>query len=145
MTGPVRFLFVDDDDQILRALQRLLQREGFELHFTVEPPRVLAMIEALRIEVLVCDHVMPGTTGVKLLGEVRVAHPRVTRVLASGSQDRSIVGTTEEGHVQHFLDKPWFAEDLRRLMHELARGALALRTDSAASSGASGASGAGAT
>lgn len=118
MNAPVRFLFVDDDEQILRALSRLLHKEGFELHLLGDPVEAIAMIETKKIEVIVCDHVMPVMTGLQVLSEVKARHPKVIRVLASGSLERE--STDGERCVDRFLEKPWFAEDLRRELHDLA-------------------------
>lgn len=124
----MRFLFIDDDEHILRALGRLLQREGFELHFTHDPLIAPSLIDAHKIEVVVCDHMMPGTTGLKLLTSLRERHPGVVRVLASGSQDRD--ESNAAGCVQRFIDKPWFPESLRKDLHEIERAVLASRSKS---------------
>jgi DNA-binding NtrC family response regulator len=126
VSAPVRFLFVDDDEQILRAVGRILLREGFELHFTADPFRTIAMIEELRIEVVVCDHMMPGITGLKLLTDVGERFPHVVRVLASGSHDRDATGARDAGTLR-FIDKPWLADDLRRELHDIEKAVLALR------------------
>ena len=123
---PVRFLFVDDDEQILRALGRLLAREGFEIHTTSDPGCALSIVEEKRIEVVVCDYTMPMMSGTVVLRSLQGVKPRVVRVLASGSHERT---SADDECVQHFIDKPWFPEELRKSLHAIEASVLATRAD----------------
>ena len=122
--APVRFLFVDDDEQILRAVGRLLAREGFEIHTTSDPGRALSIVEEKAIEVVVCDYTMPVMSGTLLLRSLQHVKPNIVRVLASGSHERT---AADDQCVQHFIDKPWFPEELRKSLHDIAATVLRAR------------------
>src|SRR5688572_12421704 len=69
----VRFLFVDDDAAILRALKEIC---GTERDFTAETAEdavsALALIAVRPPNVVVADQWMPGMDGVELLSQLRV-------------------------------------------------------------------------
>ena len=117
---PVRILFVDDDELVLRALQRALRSEEYETHFTSAPAEVLRLIGEQQTDIIVCDYSMPEMSGVEVLGLVRRLHASVVRVMLTGETERDIaVRAVNEGHVHRFLEKPWQSQHLRVVLREL--------------------------
>ena len=76
-------LLVDDEPQLLGAM-----REGLGAEFAVETAGSAAEAEMLlgarRFAIVVCDHVMPGETGLDFLVRMRELHPRTKRILLTG-------------------------------------------------------------
>jgi DNA-binding NarL/FixJ family response regulator len=76
-------LLVDDEPQLLGAM-----REGLAGEFAIETAASAAEAEMLlaaqAFGVVVCDHVMPGETGLDFLVRMRERHPRTRRILLTG-------------------------------------------------------------
>ena len=65
------------------------------------------------VHIIMTDQRMPRVTGVELLEKVKVRNPNAVRMLFTGYADlESIVAAINQGHVFHFLKKPWQPEEL---------------------------------
>lgn len=101
-----RILIVDDDPRILRALERLLRRNGFEVRCCAEAEAALAAVEAFQPFAVISDFKMPGENGLRFLARVRELLPTARRCLLTGYAD---VGGFDEhaGEGITFIPKPW--------------------------------------
>lgn len=109
-----RILFVDDDPNILQALQRMLrsQRDRWEMAFAQGGDAALAMLDAAAFDVVVSDMRMPGMDGAALLACIRERHPEVIRFILSGYSD--LDASYRAIPVAHqFLFKPCESETLQ--------------------------------
>jgi DNA-binding NtrC family response regulator len=124
----VSILFVDDEEQILRALARTLRDEGYDLTFCTCPLDALARLEARSFDIVVSDFMMPNLSGVDLLARTRAVRPSAVRVLMTGQADRSAtIRAINEGAVFHYLEKPWEDADLKSALCDASRVAAAQR------------------
>lgn len=111
-------MFVDDEIRILTALTAIF-RPHYRVHIADDPVKALEMIKRIPVQVLVSDQRMPGMLGVELLRLVREMSPRTVRILLTGYSDlASIVGSINEGEVWRFINKPWDAQDIQRIVAE---------------------------
>ncbi len=109
-------LFVDDEMRILTALHALF-RNQYRVYTADDPAQALEMVKRIPVQVVVSDQRMPGMTGVELLRQVREVSPRSVRMLLTGYSDlASIVGSINDGEVWRFINKPWDAQDLQRVV-----------------------------
>ena len=69
--SPVRILFVDDEERILRSLAMQFRRH-YEVFTESDPRRALERLKTERIQVLVSDQRMPQMSGAELLAQARV-------------------------------------------------------------------------
>jgi len=83
-----RILFVDDDDLILRSIDRVLRRHaqqaGWEMHFLTDGDLALELLEQKAFDVILVDAQMPRMNGTSLLRRVQESHPGIVRILVSG-------------------------------------------------------------
>lgn len=129
----VSILFVDDEEQILRALARTLRDEGYELSFSTGPLDALALIEGRSFDIVVSDFMMPDMSGVDLLARIRERRPSALRMMMTGQADRqATIRAINEGAVCHYLEKPWTDTDLKAVLRAAARGVGSQRAASAA-------------
>lgn len=120
MSEAPRVLFVDDEENILKALRRLFRREPWEQRFAASGAEALALLEADGpADVVVTDQRMPGMSGVELLKEVRRRCPDSARIVLSGYTDvQAILDAVNEGAIFKFLTKPWDDAVLRQVVQE---------------------------
>ncbi len=74
--GRGRLLVVDDEPLVAALLGRMLSPEH-DVAIATSSAEALALMEAEAFDVIVCDVMMPGTTGVDLYATIRGKDPRV--------------------------------------------------------------------
>ena len=118
VTKKGKVLCVDDEPNILRSLQWLLQKE-FEVHTAPSGQDGLVLLGQHDFDVVVSDQRMPGMMGSEFLREVRARSPNAMRVLLTGYSDLpAILRSVNEGEVFRFINKPWKTDELLKVVAE---------------------------
>ncbi|RJQ24325.1 MAG: HDOD domain-containing protein [Nitrospiraceae bacterium] len=114
-------LFIDDEQNVLNSLRRLLYDEPWELLFTDSGAKGLDVLRENEVDLVISDVRMPGMDGIAFLKQVKDLYPHIVRIFLSGYADRgAVVQALSEGCAQQLLSKPWRDEELK----EVIRGAL---------------------
>ncbi|TPW13270.1 MAG: response regulator receiver protein, partial [Halothiobacillaceae bacterium] len=107
-------LLVDDEENILSALTRLLRRDGYHILRANRGAAGLEILTTNTVGVIISDQRMPEMTGVEFLTQVRKLYPNTIRIVLSGYTDlKSVTDAINEGDIYKFLTKPWDDEQLR--------------------------------
>src|SRR5208337_1952173 len=115
MAKPV-LLTVDDDAEVLRAVERDLRRRYGERYRVLRADSGPAALEALRglkkrddsVGLLLADQRMPQMTGVEFLGQAMELFPNSKRVLLTAYADtEAAIQAINSARVHHYLLKPW--------------------------------------
>lgn len=77
-------LLIDDDAAILRSLKRSLSENGLVVETATCAAEARAILNHYEIDAIVCDHQMPGQTGLEFLTETHQNNPDVVTFLLSG-------------------------------------------------------------
>mgnify|MGYP000036766177 CR=1 FL=1 len=114
-TQPSRgLLLLDDDENILHSLSRLLRRDGYRIHTATNAAQAFEILGCHDIQVIVSDERMPGIRGTVFLSQVKDMYPETIRIMLSGYTDlTSVTEAINRGAIYKFLTKPWVDEDLR--------------------------------
>ena len=109
-----QILFVDDEQLVLKGLQRMLRsmRHEWEMHFVTSGQAALDIIDRHPIDAVVTDMQMPGMDGVQLLAEIMKRQPDIVRIILSGQMDQYLILQTVRSAHQH-LAKPCDADLLK--------------------------------
>lgn len=109
-----KILFVDDDANLLAAMQRNL-RKLFTFDTALGGPEALALIKSSGpYAVIVADMQMPGMDGVELLSKVYEQVPDTVRIMLTGNADQqTAISAVNKGRIFSFLNKPCEPETLR--------------------------------
>ncbi|MCM2264948.1 MAG: response regulator [Desulfuromonadales bacterium] len=103
-----RILIIDDEIHVLRALQRALQNEGYEIVTTTSAEEALTLLRRYKFKVVITDERMPGMFGSELLATITVRQPEVVKMLLTGyASVEAAIRAVNEGEVYRFLTKPW--------------------------------------
>jgi two-component system NtrC family sensor kinase len=101
-------LVVDDDDNVRRALRRVLRRTQCRVLDAPDAQGALAVLEREPIQVVVSDYRMPGLSGVEFLKVVKERWPRIQRVLLTGQADSTAIEeAVNRSEIFRFIWKPW--------------------------------------
>lgn len=112
-------LLVDDEENILSALVRLLRRDGYRILRANGGAAGLALLEKEDVAVIISDQRMPEMSGVEFLSRVKELYPQTVRIALSGYTDlNSVTAAINNGAIYKFLTKPWDDELLRRNVRE---------------------------
>jgi len=113
-------LFVDDEDNVLNALRRILRKEKYAVYFCRSVEAAKEMLAKNEIDVVVSDHLMPSMNGLSFLKLVKKLYPDVIRVLLTGHADLQMaIEAINEGEVFRFLTKPWNELDLKVSLRQI--------------------------
>ena len=101
-------LCVDDEENILSSLRRLLRREPYRLLTASSGAQGLEILSRNEVDIVVSDQRMPDMSGTDFLKQVKTLYPDVTRIILTGYTDvDSITEAINEGHIYKFFLKPW--------------------------------------
>lgn len=120
MTSPERtLLLVDDEENILAALTRLLRRDGYRILKANSGSEALQLLTTDKVGVILSDQRMPEMSGVEFLRKAKALYPDTVRIVLSGYTElKSVTDAINEGAVYKFLTKPWEDELLRAHVRE---------------------------
>jgi YesN/AraC family two-component response regulator len=109
-------LIVDDEERVRRAVIRsLFDQDKYLFHFieAKDGEEALKVMLNNPVDLLLCDHQMPGICGLDVMRIVTQRHPTVARVLLSGKIGmRSAVEALNSGLIHQCMLKPWEDEQL---------------------------------
>jgi two-component system, cell cycle sensor histidine kinase and response regulator CckA len=124
MPGPV--LIVDDEEPVLRFVERVLRDAGYKTVAANSGSEAIAIAKRVgRLGGLVTDLMMPGMTGEELAQELRQLEPRLKVLYLTGYSDRLFKEKTMLWADEAFLDKPCSVKGLREAVSLLLFGSLA--------------------
>lgn len=115
MTETIRILFIDDEANILRSLERVFLDDEYEILTARSASQALEILSDISpVQVVVSDYRMPQMNGVELLRTVREKWPETVRAVLSGYADtEAIVSAINDGQIYRFIPKPWNDTELR--------------------------------
>lgn len=112
-----RIMLVDDEDNILRALKRVLlltpctyqgQRYKLAVDAFISPMAALERAAHSAYDLFIVDYRMPEMDGVTLLKNLRQIQPDAPRIILSGYVDlNGLIGAINEAQIARFIAKPW--------------------------------------
>src|SRR5690242_8784726 len=115
MAKPV-LMTVDDDVEVLRAVERDLRRRYAERYRVLRADSGATALEALRgpkrrdnpVGLFLADQRMPRMTGVEFLGQAMAFYPDAKRVLLTAYADtEAAIRAINDAKIHHYLLKPW--------------------------------------
>ncbi len=106
MAKPIHVLFVDEDGNVLDAVQRLFAQEPYAVYTTTSVERAMEVLQKENIKVVVSDR--RTVSGVHFLQNVKQLYPDAIRILFAAHSDfRSAEEAVNDGEVYRFISKPW--------------------------------------
>jgi putative nucleotidyltransferase with HDIG domain len=109
-----KILFVDDEENILRSLQRLFMDEEVEVLTASSGAKGLEILaKETGVGVIVSDQRMPEMAGVDFLEKSKAISPQSIRILLTGYADvNAAIDAINRGGTFRYLNKPWNDEEL---------------------------------
>jgi len=112
-------LLLDDDDDTLAYLERILARDGYRILAARNAREGLALLRDYRVDVVVSDQNMPGMSGVEFLQCVQTLSPKTMRILTTGHADfQTMADAVNKGGIFRCLPKDIGDDALRANVRE---------------------------
>ncbi|WP_298628698.1 response regulator [uncultured Thermus sp.] len=106
-----RILLVEDEPLVAHLVRRILERAGHQVEWAASGQAAVAKLSQ-PFDLLVCDLVMPGVSGLEVIREVRrLGLPTPILALSASVSEKSRREALEAG-AQAFLGKPFESQAL---------------------------------
>lgn len=113
-------LLVDDEANILKALQRIFSPLGYQVFTADNGARGLEILAQEKVDLVISDMRMPGMNGHEFLKQVRALRPTTMRAILSGfAEGKDVIGCLRDGSARMYILKPWDNELLIREVEKL--------------------------
>ena len=111
-------LFVDDDEIVLKSIERSITDESFDKYFAKSGEDALEILQQEEVHVIVVDMVMPGMGGLEMLKIVKKEYPHIVIMVLSGhAQSADTMMVLQQEGVYRFIAKPYtFDENFRTVI-----------------------------
>ncbi|MCD4721107.1 MAG: response regulator [Desulfobacula sp.] len=110
-----KVLVVDDDEQVGKALDRILQKEKIEYVFANSGESALEEIKKTKksFSLIISDQDLDGMKGTLFLEHAKKLTPDTARFLMTAhSEMETIINAVNKGEIQKYIVKPWEHDDL---------------------------------
>lgn len=101
-------LLVDDDVEVLRALTKVLEKDGFTVSAHSSATAAVRFVNESkqRFDLVITDVSMPGMKGTTFLSAVKTAFPKVPVIIITAFGDWGQYMETLRNGAYDYLDKP---------------------------------------
>lgn len=108
-------LYIDDDQSQLFASKRMIERWGYRVSAYFEQREALEAVLSgkIRVDLVVTDFNMPGTSGLEIARAIRDALPDLPVILISGYVNEELRTQAAAAGVRELIGKPQDLEELR--------------------------------
>lgn len=115
-------LLLDDEENVLRALARVLRRDAYRILMATRAQDAFELLAQNDVQVIISDQRMPEMNGTEFLSRVKKIYPNTIRIVLSGYTDlKSVTEAINEGAIYRFLTKPWDDDQLRQIVAQAFR------------------------
>ena len=118
----LNIICIDDQREVLASLKKDLEtlKSYFDIEYCESAEEAKELIEEIdkdgnEIAVLICDHIMPESTGVDFLVEIdkdiRFSHTK--KILFTGlATHKDAIMAINNADLDYYIEKPWESENL---------------------------------
>lgn len=119
--APPVILLVDDEPNVLSALQRALRPDGYRVLTARNGLEGVEVLNRETVAVIVSDQRMARMAGTEFLEAARALQPDAVRLMLTGyAEPQAIMDAINRGQVYRFITKPWEDGDLRLTLRRAA-------------------------
>jgi diguanylate cyclase (GGDEF)-like protein/PAS domain S-box-containing protein len=117
--GQRTLLIVDDEENVLASLRRLLRQDGYRILTAGGATEAFRLLALNEVEVIISDQRMTELSGTEFLSRVKELYPDTIRLVLSGYTElESVTSAINRGAIFKFITKPWEDDALREQILE---------------------------
>jgi response regulator RpfG family c-di-GMP phosphodiesterase len=112
-------LLLDDEQEVLNALQRVL-RADYQVHAFTDAQAAISFFQNSPTQIVISDMKMPKINGAEFLSHIVKINSRCKRVVLTGYADTELAKQAiNEGKISAYLNKPWSNTELKETLATL--------------------------
>ena len=118
----LRVLYVEDDEATREAFSKFLKRRTGRLLSASSGEEGLQKYHECKPNLLIVDLIMPGMSGLEMIGEIRKTDKACHVMITSSVNDVKTVLEAVDLGIDHYIVNPIDTEDLERKLEGIGRG-----------------------
>jgi DNA-binding NtrC family response regulator len=107
MKSSISILIVDDEATMRNLLQKILAREGYQMHTACDGVTALECLDERSIDIVISDMKMPRMDGFELLKHIKKEHPTVGVIIMTAYGDTYTVKDALLLGADEYITKPF--------------------------------------
>ncbi len=111
-----RVLVVDDEEYVLDLLQRVLEKQGYEVTVVDRGAKALAELEQATFDIVITDVVMPEIDGFELLRKIKGLYPDTKVVVLTAYARKLNISDFLLYGADEYVAKPFQVQELLSLL-----------------------------
>lgn len=113
-------MVVDDHAGVRQLLCAFLTQEGFYVKEAPDGLTALQLVRKDKPKLVFLDLRMPGLSGMETLKKLKELSPQTLIVVMTAyTRDKDIMAAVQNGHIKHYVYKPFDLDNLRNILHNL--------------------------
>ncbi|MCW4017347.1 MAG: response regulator [Candidatus Bathyarchaeota archaeon] len=118
MGKPARILIIDDDENIRKVLQTILEDEGYVIDIAETAKKGIEKSENAFFNLALVDVRLPDMEGIDLLSQLRETKPKMRKIIVTGYPTlQNAVGAVNKG-ADAYVMKPFDVEKILQTIKE---------------------------
>ena len=117
-----KVLIIEDDNLIIKILEFILKKEGYEIHIAKDGNEGIEKIGNILPDLIITDVMMPYKSGLEITAFAKKKYPNIPIIIVSalGKEDQTVIEGFKLG-VDDFIAKPFNPIELvlrvKRFLH----------------------------
>jgi len=113
MTNEKKILIIEDDELMLKVLQFILKKEGYQLTISKDGLDAIEKIPVILPDLILTDVMLPYKSGLEVINFVKENHSSIPVIVLSalGEEERTVVEAFKLG-ADDFVAKPFNPNEL---------------------------------
>jgi CheY-like chemotaxis protein len=114
-----RIMVIDDDEFILDVLEKIIERDGYEVITFTSAREALQALESEEVKVIISDIAMPEMDGMELLVNVKARYPKICMLMVTGHAGKYGKESVIDAGADGFISKPFKNIEITRTLQRL--------------------------
>ena len=113
MSNPKKILIVEDDELMIKILQFVLKKEGYQLTIAKDGLSAIERIPLIEPDMVLTDVMLPYKSGLEVINFIKDKYPAMPVIVLSalGEEERTVVEPFKLG-ADDFVAKPFNPNEL---------------------------------
>ena len=117
----MRILIVDDDDNIIRILEKIITDKelGTIVGKVNDGISALEDLKILKVDIMLVDLLMPGKDGISLIKEAKALYPDIQYIMISQVSSKDMISKAYQSGIEYYISKPINAIEVQTVIKKV--------------------------
>ena len=114
-----KILVIDDDERVREMLTSILIEEGYQCFSVSNPQDSITLMESETIDLALIDIMMPSSSGVKILLDLKSMSPKTKAIMVTGFHDIETAKFCLNSGADDYIVKPFKISEVVKRVGEV--------------------------